>query len=89
MSPRVYPHERVSDGDLAELLAAEARARDVGLTYDEATAYQARLAGCARGLLIEVGATRPEVERLRAVEAQSKATTAAIGARLRSGDGQW
>ena len=39
--------------------------------------------------LIEVAALRGEVERLRAVEAQSKATTAAINARMRSGDGQW
>lgn len=55
---RVYPHERVSDSDLAELLAIEERARVVGLTFDDAMAYQARLAGCARGLLLEVGEAR-------------------------------
>jgi hypothetical protein len=79
---RVYPHERVADADLAAMLEVEERARGVGLTYDEATAYQARLSGCARGLLIEVGATRPEVERLRAAQEGVAAAWAGVVAKL-------
>lgn len=80
---RVYPHERVSDSDLAELLAIEERARVIGLTSAELAAYNLRLVGCARGLLIEVGEGRAKARAAVAAwdsGVVNQSTAAAIGA---------